>query len=252
MLLAEVQRLVLTSSCPFILLTPTRNRWTADVSDLLRRNRAMALALCDVLASDGTTWFVTERWQSAQETFRRVLRPEGEVEEPYVFRQEGEMWVVTFEGETTHVEDGLGPRYIVQLLQSPGKDIHVEYLYGAVRTLAEKKTDPKTLSDAKAEYHELLERRGRVDRYGDPAELDRINKDIRALARYVKRNTALGGRIARQDDVDKTRRKVCQAIDRTLKQIKKKLRKAARHLDNAIKRGRSMCYAPEENLKWSL
>jgi len=152
------------------------------------------------------------------------------------------------------VKDGLGAKYIAQLLESPGRQIHVEDLYGAVRTQASKKTDAKTLKDAELEHEEVLRQRERAERNGDLAELERVNKKIRQLAEYVKQNTALGGRIAFDDDVDNTRRKVTQAIDRTLKQLgsKERLPKAARHLDNAIDRGSVMCYNHHEDLKWSL
>jgi hypothetical protein len=183
--------------------------------------------------------------------------------EPYALSRRGQMWVVTFGGQTMYLRDALGPAYIAHLIAAPRRRIPAPELWAAVSktpvagkvhaSSGDEQTDGQTLEKVHERYLALREEIEVAERNHDLGRQERVQKELDQLSEYCSQVKGLGGRLRRaSDDVDKMRRSIRQAIDRTLAAIRKRLPAAARHLDNAIRTGRSISYEPEEDLPWTL
>lgn len=179
--------------------------------------------------------------------------------EPYVFRKQGQMWVVTFDSATTYLKDALGPAYVARLLAVPHKQISAPNLAASVsgnvvRTgSAGPQADAETLDEVTQRYLETKEELEEAKRNGDQAAADRAQGETNQLARYLAQVKGLSGRARiASDDADRIRRSVAQAIRRTIGALYDALPVAARHLDNSITTGRFCSYEPEEDLPWVL
>src|SRR5262245_40652304 len=68
------------------------------------------------------------RWDVESDGLRgRALDTE---DVPSVFRREGDVWLVMFDGETAHLRDLKGMQYLARLLAQPRRKIHVLELVG--------------------------------------------------------------------------------------------------------------------------
>ena len=255
-----IRQIILSHQTPFLLLTPTRTCWSAESASLLRKHKATAVPLDECLATEGDRWRADKRWEQFQNAFHDLVVPPSE-RELFTFRLQGQMWVVTFDGETTYLKDAIGQAYIAHLLANPREQIFAPDLLRltteqeALRATgsAGEQADEQTLNEVKQQYRELLVDRAQAEKRNDDAEVTRIQKELDPLTEYLSQVTGLGGRTREaSDDADKIRRSITQAIQRTIGWIGEDLSIAARHLTNSIRTGLFISYQPEEDLPWSL
>jgi hypothetical protein len=180
----------------------------------------------------------------------REPRPGPEPEDA-VFKHEGDFWTIAFEGRTFRLRDVKGLGYIATLLASPGRDVHVLELLGAVAGTngASTADEAPVLDDqAKQEYASRLaaleEELDEARDWGDTERASRLGDEVEALTQELARAVGLRGRDrAFSSPAERARISVTKAIRTAIRLIDKESPSLAAHLDASIQTGRFCSYA---------
>lgn len=224
-----------------------------------------AAQLCDELGMSG----LLERVSAVRE--RHSPEPAGE---EAILRPEGDFWTVAYEGQTSRLRNVKGLRYIATLLASPGRDVHVLELLGAVTGLADARarlTDgelvpsrpadggPLLDEQAKREYRRRLEQLAEdlqeARDWGDTERAAGLEEEIDVVTQELTQAAGLGGRDRTfSSPAEKARISVTKAIRTAIRLIDNQCPALAAHLDASIQTGRFCSYAPPGAAppRWSL
>ena len=152
----------------------------------------------------------------------RPSRGNGDRDGGNVFRRDGDVWTVAFNGRTVPLRDAKGLRDLAVLLAAPGREV-------AVTELAE------------ADAHHDIERSARL-----AAERD-------ALIGELARATGLGGRRRRLGDAtERARSTVTARIRDAIGRIERAHPELGRHLRASIVTGARCAYRPAETVRWNI
>jgi tetratricopeptide (TPR) repeat protein len=191
-----------------------------------------------------------------------------------VFRREGDYWSVAFEGQTVHVRDLKGLRYLARLLADPGREFHVLDLVAVERGRSgaagrgpergpgsSSGLDASVLLDAQAkeayrrrlaEINEDIEE-ARDLRDDERAAQAEVERDF--LVRELARAVGLGGRNRRVDSAsERARASVTRAVRQSMARIHEHHPSLGEHLDRAIRTGTYCAYLPDPRVPplWKL
>jgi len=187
--------------------------------------------------------------------------PKDRVE--YDLEWKGDYWHLTFAGKTTHIKDGVGPKYLALLLADPMTELFCPDVIAFSRGNRALKisqsddyaADGETIQQCENRLRELSMEIEQAKGFNDWGRQERLQGKFDRLAEHLLKLRGLGGRTRKfTGTVEKARTSVTNAINRMLasKAIKKNLPRAYRHLDNAISRGTFISYNPEEPIDWAL
>jgi len=204
------------------------------------------------------------------------IRGDGEVDN--VFHCEGDIWTITYEGQTLRLKDFKGLSYITLLLQHPGEEFHAVSLVSGVDSansaedseagtelgamsreqLAERhlragrSEDAGEMLDAqaRAEYgHKLKQLREELEEAQEFRNSQRIAKaedEIEALSRELSRAVGRGGRDRRAGSAsERARLSATHAIKMAIERVAQKHSRLAVHLSASIRTGTFCCYRPD-------
>lgn len=206
------------------------------------------------------------------------VREQPANDDEQVFRRNGDTWVVTFDGVTTHIKGVKGLNYLAFLLRCPGKDVFVQDLVNtlgqsdsrkSVRrargeltqdglSLATTSSDDDVLdSEAMRAYNNRLKGiRGELDeakKNGDLSWQSRLEKEKDQIVEQLQAALGLGGRHRHfPSQGEKTRKAVSITIKRAIARVVKHHKSLGRHLTNSIRTGICCSYHPEQPIKWNL
>jgi tetratricopeptide (TPR) repeat protein len=180
-----------------------------------------------------------------------------------VFRREGDVWVVAFDGETASLRDLKGMQYLARLFAEPGREIHVLDLVGN----RDPELPPSSLgaagamldARAKAMYRRRLAEidedleaaRGRTD-LGCVAQAQR-ERDF--LVRELARAVGLGGRDRMAGAAsERARAAATRALRQAIARLRQHHTALAEHLDRTIRTGTFFVYQPDPRapIAWQL
>jgi len=189
-----------------------------------------------------------------------------------LFRQEGKMWRIRFDGLEVSTPNEAGMTYIAHLLLNAWQDIHVFKLaslrsanrlrresahediaaLGADGGSYDPVLDRSALESYRARLHELDAARKLAEQNGDQIGLAEIDREYAGTERELKRATGLGGRARTfQGEMGRARQRVSRAIDRARVTISKGHAPLGRHLDAFVSTGKHCAYKPEPPTHWS-
>ena len=176
-----------------------------------------------------------------------------------IFRVEGQMWTLCYNGETIHIKPLKGLLYISYLIESPNQEYHVNEL---VRAADSQKNivsfDSNEISTKKT-----------ITNYRE--SLSKIRKEMNKLENNVEDNIILNELLIEKDEIEKQllqavglggkRKKfpnetnrnansVSEAIRRSLKAINKSHHSLWKHLNNSLHTGAYLSYTPEKDISW--
>ncbi len=192
-----------------------------------------------------------------------------------VIDKDGDIWTITFRGNSVHLRDLKGLTYIVYLLQHPNESISATQL---VEITTEKQTgelhnemskqqieeeglrqvvdlgdsgkaaDPKTLKEVRRRLLEIEEEKVRAEQVGDSEKYDELEETTEQLERYLNKNYGLGNKPRRAGShADRMRVNVNRAIQRVVGKIRKQNEALATYLNSTIKTGFQVSYTPDPN-----
>jgi tetratricopeptide (TPR) repeat protein len=185
----------------------------------------------------------------------------GPVTEGNVFRREGDVFRVGFDGVTVRLRDAKGLRYVARLLAEPGRELHVRDLAaegtggeavpasdsgGEVLDDTAKRAYQARLADLEAELAEATE-------WNDTERAARAEAEMDALTEQLAGAYGLGGRARSMGDpVERMRKAVTNRIKDSLDRIAAQHEALGRHLANAVHTGTFCSYTPERPTTWEL
>ena len=176
-----------------------------------------------------------------------------------VFRQAGSHWDVVFEGgETIHLEDTLGAKYLSYLLRHPGEVISAFDLEVAInpdkagarsRNSIQEQLDSETV---RAGYlRELTRLRGEREdaaECGDVARADQLDEDIESVEEALQSNGRGTG-----DTGERARNNVRKSVGGVINRLgrgDKAQRQFAAHLTRCVSLGFEVMYQPASGEVW--
>ena len=179
-----------------------------------------------------------------------------------LFRRDGDVWTVAFNGRAVPLRDAKGLRDLAVLLAAPGREVAAAELVagvhgGAATAIAALGADPVLDGRARAAYRARL-----ADLDGELAEADahhdiersaRLATERDALIDELARATGLGGRRRRLGDAtERARSTVTARIRDAIGRIEKAHPELGRHLRASIVTGTRCAYRPAETVRWSV
>jgi hypothetical protein len=215
----------------------------------------LALLLADALA-DAQTLGMTEVAARCRELLdsstpaSRLQQPFAADDAPLALALEGDYWSVGSAGEQCRVRDSRGMRMLAQLVQQPGRELHVFELSGV--------TQPVDGGDAGAvldrEAREAYERRLRelqaeledAESANDIGRRERLQDEYEQLTAELSRAFGLGGRERRSGSVvERARVNVRRRLTLALQHIAKACPSLGRQLSADLQTGVYCAYRPK-------
>jgi tetratricopeptide (TPR) repeat protein len=185
---------------------------------------------------------------------------------------EGDIWTVAYGGHLTRLKDIKGLHYLARLLGRPGREIHALDLIGAgdLVTLVDESSSSRKITLEREDLHfgltdhsgEMLDKEAkasykrRVDELqqeledakeiGNAELADKIQEEIEAIARELRRAIGLGGRDRRSaSNSERARLSVTRAIKIALDRISVNDGELGRLLSKTIQTGTFCSYNPD-------
>jgi hypothetical protein len=173
------------------------------------------------------------------------------------FHRQGNVWQLAFDGQEVYLPHVLGLGYIAELLRKPRVTIEAAVLReGSIESVKAKQisglpaTDKRSIATAKKEIRE----REALLASLSPADWTRagkIKEEILRFKKYLAQTTDHRGKARLvHGSAEKARTSTTNAIDRAIANIKKVHPALGVHLDQAIRRGTSLVYSPEDISEW--
>lgn len=194
-----------------------------------------------------------------------------------IFRQEGENWIVKFDGERVILKNLIGLSYIQLLLQNPEKPIHVNDILksagqmelGDSSTLppedrfpdleitsgvdSDLVVDAKTIENVKREAESL---RKQADEYMSQGQVDNAEQmfdNAAKIDQYLGKMTKPGGSLRQEDrNLKRARQSVANNIQTALTKIQSSHEPLWRHLKASLALGKECKYFPEKAQEWEI
>jgi predicted ATPase len=173
----------------------------------------------------------------------------------YVFRRDGTLWTISFDGLSVHLPDLKGLHDLARLLAAPGEELHCLELAGASglppQGDAGALVDERARADYRRRMRELEEEAGRAEAAGDGARAEAARQELDALTDTIAKAFGLGGRPRKAGDpAERARSTVTWRIRSALARIEKSHPALGRHLRNSVRTGTFCSYRPERAVGW--
>lgn len=163
-----------------------------------------------------------------------------------------EHWRIEFLGQPFYVRDSKGFRYLLRLVESPGRKLTLDEIVRA----GEGDDEAAAPIDPIALFHERLQS-ARVAAGGgedceDRARRARLREAIERLAAARESSAALDLPPGREAPSERTRKSVAIALRRTIESITRQSPLLGAHLEIAIRTGASLAYVPDplSGIEW--
>jgi len=183
---------------------------------------------------------------------------DGTPSEANAFRRDGELWELSFGGETVYMPDLKGLHDLGRLLASPGEEIHALDLGVAADGPAPQGHAGEILDEeARAAYKlridELREERDLAQAANDTVRAERAQDELEEIGDALKSAYGLGGRARKAGDhAERARSAVTWRIRSAISRIEAVHPALGRHLKNSVRTGTFCAYTPEQPVHWRL
>jgi len=165
--------------------------------------------------------------------------------------RDGEVWVCECDSQVFRLRDSRGLQMLARLVATPGQEIHVLDLMGALGNETVDGGDAGELLDERArrEYRRRLEAlRSELEEaegMNDLAGAEAAREEIENLSAELSRAFGIGGRARRGgSNVERARVNVQRRLKHALDRISRECPQAGRHLDWAVRTGSFCSYQP--------
>jgi tetratricopeptide (TPR) repeat protein len=172
-----------------------------------------------------------------------------------VFRKNGTLWHLSFDGTKVQLPEVKGFFDIARLLAAPGEEIHCNTLMGRpVDTDLETDViDEKARKAYGARIAALRTEVAEAQANNDLIRAEGLNNELEQLVEHLSRAMGLGRRTRQINPThERARAAVTWRIRAAIRKIAKNHAALGRHLGNSIKTGIRCTYAPEKVVQWEL
>ena len=170
-----------------------------------------------------------------------------------VFRRDGELWTLAFEGHTARVTDAKGLPDLARLLARPGLEVHCLDL--AERPAASSNPDvvldERARREIEARARELRMEIDEADTRHDTGRAERAREELDAVVDVLSGALGLRGRArGLGSDAERARSAVTWRVRSAIRKIAAVHPRLGRHLENAVRTGVFCAYVPETPIRW--
>ena len=181
----------------------------------------------------------------------------------YIFRKEGESWILGFEGKICRLKDLRGIQYLAQLVYQPNTQIHALTLFSgnpspplspsAVQTAmtqlppdANQVLAPHARTAYKQRLEELQADLAEAREFNDLGRMERLQEEIVLLTQELTQTIGLGGQSHKaRPPAERARTNVAKAIKVALKRIADTHPALAEHLSQTVRTGTFCVYTTD-------
>jgi TolB-like protein/tetratricopeptide (TPR) repeat protein len=172
-----------------------------------------------------------------------------------VFRAEGELWTLAFDGLAVQLTEAKGFHDLRELLAKPDARIHCLELAG--RTAEPRGDDPVLDARARRELtsraRELQEEIDAAEALHDLGRAERAREELDGIVTALAGALGLGGRPRRLGSAaERARTAVTWRIRNAIRKIATAHPVLGRHLENAVRTGTYCAYSPDRPVDWAL
>jgi hypothetical protein len=172
-----------------------------------------------------------------------------------VFRAEGELWTLAFDGLAVQLTEAKGFHDLTELLAKPDARIHCLELAG--RSAEPRGDDPVLDARARRELtsraRELQEQIDDAETLNDRGRAERAREELDGIVTALSGALGLGGRSRRLGSAaERARTAVTWRIRNAIRKIATAHPVLGRHLENAVRTGTYCAYSPDRPIDWRL
>jgi hypothetical protein len=185
-----------------------------------------------------------------------------------VFRRDGDVWTIAYEGKGLRLRDAKGVQYIACLLRRPGEEFHCADLAAGGETEPARGGDAIAIAaglgdagdrldaPARAAYRQRLQdleaELAEATQWADAGRAEKLRSEIEFLREELSAAYGIGGRARKAaDPSDRARKAVTSRIRETIARITTEHPALGLHLGNAIRTGVFCSYVPERSPDWN-
>lgn len=170
-----------------------------------------------------------------------------------VFRKDGELWTVAFEGQVARLVEVKGFGDLAKLLARPGVELHCLELAErpADAAAGDVVLDDRARRDIRARAADLQHAIEEAELANDLARAERARAELDQLVDALTGAVGLRGRPRRLGSAaERARSAVTWRIRSAIRKIAAAHPRLGRHLDNAVRTGHFCTYQPEQPVAW--
>jgi TolB-like protein len=176
-------------------------------------------------------------------------------QEASIFMQKGEMWHLSFLGQSTILKDAKGFHDLSKLLSNPNKEFHCMEMMGS--NMSENVTEIVIDQKAKADYEKKIKRLliqiEDAQEFNNTEQIEKLQMEYNTLLDHLSASLGMGRKPrAKGSSVEKARSAITWRIRNVIKKIKTSHPKLAMHLSRSINTGTFCSYHPEVHIDWEL
>jgi hypothetical protein len=179
-----------------------------------------------------------------------------------VFRRDGDVWRIAFEGDAFHLASTRGLVFLAGLLRRPGEDLPALELTSPGDSALLAQAEPgMPMIDAAAQraYRrrviDLIEEVDEATRWNDPERRERARQELELIEDELSRTTGLGGRTREVGAAaERARVNVTRAIKSAVERIEAHSPHLGAHLRATIRTGTFCSYRPDPRVpvRWDV
>jgi predicted ATPase len=186
-----------------------------------------------------------------------------------VFRHEGELWRLSYDGADAHLPDLKGLHDLVRLLAAPGEEVHcLELAAGpaapparapaaedglGMQGHAGELLDERARTEFRRRIEDLREDLELAEAANDPLRVERARAELDAVTAALASAFGLAGRARKAGDpAERARSAVTWRIRSALAKVGAAHPALGAHLRNSVSTGTFCCYRPERPVDWLL
>ena len=175
--------------------------------------------------------------------------------QPGIFKKEGRLWQMTFEGTTVQIPEVKGFYDLARLLSTPGTDIHCAELMGSRIRIDEGDMvlDDKARNAYRQRIRDLNREIAESEEMNDLERTERLRIEIEQITDHLSKALGIGKRSRRfNTPTERARSAVTWRIRSAISKIESVHPALGRHLDHSIQTGTFCSYSPEKKQDWHL
>jgi hypothetical protein len=189
--------------------------------------------------------------QKALENGREPLAAVVPCYERLALQADGEMWRVTFGGDSALLKDSRGLQLLARLLDNPDREIHVLDLVGAATAAGADSAAGQAGLDEQARQayqrrlEQLQEALQEAVEFGDIGRAEQAREEIEFIGQELSRAFGLGGRERKTgSDAERARVNVQRRLKDAVRRIGEQIPDAGRYLQGTLDTGTYCRYRP--------
>ncbi len=183
---------------------------------------------------------------------------EAPLPSPNAFEKQGDVWTLTFAGQSVVLKDARGLSDLAILIQNANQELHVATLWSGEKTAAalpgaDPILDEEALRSYKTRLQELGSSISRAEARGNVAAAERYQEEREALAKELRGAVGLHGRQRSLNaPSERARKAVTARIRASIKKIAKVHAALGAHLEAQVTTGTFCEYAQPEQTEWKI